>query len=65
LPFWYDFLIGDDWTVAVAVVVAIALTALLSRTTTFAWLVLPITVAAILGLSVWRAASSSSSDPGR
>ena len=25
--FWYDFIVGDDWTVAVAVVVAIAVTA--------------------------------------
>jgi hypothetical protein len=24
--FWYDFIIGDDWKIAVAVVIAVALT---------------------------------------
>jgi len=28
--FWYDFIVGDDWTVAAVVVVALALTALLA-----------------------------------
>jgi hypothetical protein len=27
--FWYEFIIGDDWKIAVAVVVAVALTVLL------------------------------------
>lgn len=30
--FWYHFIIGDDWTVAAALAVGLALTALLSRT---------------------------------
>ncbi|WP_279580643.1 hypothetical protein [Fodinicola feengrottensis] len=29
--FWYDFVVGDDWRVAVAVVIALALTYGLSR----------------------------------
>ncbi|MDT5363639.1 MAG: hypothetical protein QOC69_5401, partial [Mycobacterium sp.] len=31
--FWYDFIIGDDWRVAVGVGVALAITYILSRTT--------------------------------
>jgi len=31
--FWYDFVIGDDWKIATAVVVALALTVLLVLTT--------------------------------
>jgi hypothetical protein len=54
--FWYDFLVGDDWTIAVAVVVAVALTALLSRVTSAAWIVMVVAVAAILPISVWRVA---------
>ena len=30
--FWYRFIIGDDWTVAAALAVGLAVTALLSRT---------------------------------
>ena len=52
--FWYDFIIGDDWTVAAAVVVALALTALLSSLS-LAWAVLPLAVLAFLSVSLWRA----------
>ena len=31
LHFWYDFIVGDDWTVAVTVVVAVGLTDLLAH----------------------------------
>ena len=31
--FWYEFIIGDDWKIAAAVVVALGLTFLLLRTT--------------------------------
>ena len=51
--FWYDFLVGDDWTIAVAVVVAVALTALLSRVTSAAWIVMVVAVAAsVLGQGI-------------
>ncbi|MGI8748095.1 MAG: hypothetical protein ACR2J4_07095 [Deinococcus sp.] len=52
--FWYDFIVGDDWTVAVAVVLALALTALLTHTS-FAWVVVPLAVLVFLGLSLRRA----------
>ena len=52
--FWYDFIIGDDWTVAAAVVSALLLTALLAH---FAgvWVVLPLAVIVFLGVSLSRA----------
>ena len=52
--FWYDFIVGDDWTVAVAVVTALALTALLAHFAG-AWVVLPLSVLAFLGVSLRRA----------
>jgi hypothetical protein len=54
--FWYDFIIGDDWRVAVGVVLALALTYGLSRTTAPAWWLLPVAVVVLLTFSVWRAA---------
>jgi hypothetical protein len=54
--FWYDFVVGDDWRVAVGVVVAIAVTYVLSRTTPIAvWWVLPLAVVVLLVYSVVRA----------
>ncbi len=54
--FWYDFIVGDDWRVAVAVVVALAITAGIATTAIPAWWVLPATVATLLPLSLWRVA---------
>ena len=56
--FWYDFIVGDDWRVAVAVVVALAVTFGVARTAVPAWWVLPATVAILLPLSLWRVAST-------
>ncbi len=53
LRFWYDFIVGDDWRVALAVVAALALTYALSATGLPAWPVLPLTVAVLLPLSLW------------
>jgi O-antigen ligase len=53
--FWYDFVVGDDWTIAVAVVVAVSLTAVLAHNGWNAWPVLPLCVAGALGASLWRA----------
>lgn len=53
--FWYDFVVGDDWTIAVAVVLAVAFTALVSHNGWNAWPVLPACVAGALGASLWRA----------
>jgi UDP-N-acetylmuramyl pentapeptide phosphotransferase/UDP-N-acetylglucosamine-1-phosphate transferase len=53
--FWYDFIVGDDWTIALGVVVAVALTALAARAGLAAWAILPVTVTAGLTWSVARA----------
>ena len=53
--FWYDFVVGDDWRVAVVVVLALAATYGLSRTTVAAWWIMPLAVLLILPASLWRA----------
>ena len=53
--FWYDFVIGDDWTIAVVVVASVALTALLTHHGWNAWPILPLCVVGALGGSSWRA----------
>ena len=56
--FWYDFVVGDDWRVAVVVVAALALTAVLVHVAGVnAWWLLPALVFAALGWSLRRATS--------
>ena len=54
--FWYDFIVGDDWTIAVAVVIALLLTAALVRTGMPGWWLLPVVVLGFLGVSLLRVA---------
>jgi hypothetical protein len=54
--FWYDFIIGDDWRIAAAVIAALLLTILLAHGHFSAWWLLPLVVIAFLGLSLWGAA---------
>ncbi len=56
--FWYHFLVGDDWTIAAAVVLGLAATWWLSRAGLPAWWLLPGAVIVILALSLWRARRS-------
>jgi hypothetical protein len=53
--FWWEFIVGDDWRSAAAVVAGIALTAGIAAEHVAAWWVLPIAVAAILYVSLRRA----------
>ena len=54
--FWYDFVVGDDWRVAVVVVAALALTAVLVHVVGVnAWWLLPAAAIAALGWSLRRA----------
>ena len=55
LRFWYDFVIGDDWKVAAGVVVALAVTYGISRTSAPVWWVLPVAVVLLLPYSIWKA----------
>lgn len=52
--FWYDFVVGDDWRVALTVAAALAITYGVSRTSVPAWWLLPVAVALILPLSLLR-----------
>jgi hypothetical protein len=54
--FVWDFVVGDDWRIAVGVIVALGLTAIVAGAGTAAWWILPLATLAVLGLSVWRAA---------
>jgi hypothetical protein len=53
-----DFFVGDDWTVAVGVVLALAAMYGLSRAGVAAWWITPVAVVILLGASVRRAARS-------
>lgn len=54
--FWYDFIIGDDWRGAAAVLAALVTTALLVHAAHVnAWWVMPAAVLAVLGWSLRRA----------
>jgi hypothetical protein len=53
--FWYDFIIGDDWRVAVGVGAALVITYGLSRTTDVpVWWIVIAAVAVLLPLSIRR-----------
>jgi hypothetical protein len=56
--FWYDFFVGDDWTVALGVVFALAVTYGLSRAGVPAWWVTPVAIVMLLAFSVRRKARS-------
>jgi hypothetical protein len=54
--FWYDFIVGDDWLVALGVTLALAITFAVSRSTVApVWWVIVVAVAILLPLSVFRA----------
>lgn len=54
--FWYDFIVGDDWRIAVGVVIAMACTAVLTANQINAWWLMIGGVFAPLTYSVLRAA---------
>jgi hypothetical protein len=56
LRFWWDFIVGDDWRVALGVVAALGVTALLVAAGVDAWWLMPLAVTALLALSLRRAA---------
>jgi uncharacterized membrane protein len=53
--FWYDFVVGDDWRVAVVVVLALAATYGVSKSSVTSWWVMPLAVALVLPVTLWRA----------
>jgi hypothetical protein len=55
LTFWYHFIVGDDWTIAASITVAIAVTFWLAQSRIQAWWLLPAVAILTLGVSLWRA----------
>jgi Flp pilus assembly protein TadB len=53
--FWVDFIVGDDWTLAVVVVIALAVTWALSRAGFPGWVAMVAIILAALVTSVGRA----------
>jgi hypothetical protein len=54
--FWYGFVVGDDWTIAVGVVASLGASyGLLEAESVASWWLLPLGAVAVLALSVRRA----------
>jgi len=54
--FAYDFVIGDDWSVALGVAIALAVTYALSHAAKVsAWWLVPVVLLVLLPFSLWRA----------
>jgi UPF0716 family protein affecting phage T7 exclusion len=53
--FWVDFIIGDDWTIAATVALALLGTWDLTRAGVVAWWLLPLAVLAVTAVSLRRA----------
>ncbi len=54
--FWWDFIVGDDYRLALAVVLLLTATALLSRAGVAVWWLLPVGVVVMLATSVFTVA---------
>jgi hypothetical protein len=54
----WEFIVGDDWRIAIGVALALALTALIAAVGISAWWVMPLAVIGLLALSIRRATRS-------
>jgi hypothetical protein len=57
--FWWEFILGDDWRIAVGLAVALGLCALLEHEDLAAWWLLPLAVLGLLAESLRRATRGS------
>ena len=53
--FWYDFVVGDDWLIAVGVVLGLGAHLPAEPDRVPAWWLLPLFLVLLLPLSLWRA----------
>ena len=63
--FWYDFIVGDDWTVGASVVGALVVTSVLAHRGVNAWWAVPSVVALVLAASLWAAVRRSHHESAR
>lgn len=56
--FWYEFIVGDDWRIAIGAVVALGATGALAHHGYNVWWLMPVTVIALLAYSIARVARS-------
>jgi hypothetical protein len=54
--FWWNFVVGDDWRVALGVAVALGATYLLAHNGVDTWWLLPVSIVLVLAESLRRAA---------
>jgi hypothetical protein len=54
--FWWDFIVGDDYRIAIGVIAVLAATAGLSHSGMAAWWLVPVVVLGTLAASVLHAA---------
>jgi hypothetical protein len=57
--FWYDFIVGDAWEVAVGVGTSLVVISAITHSgeggpRPYGWVLLPLIIAALLSYSVWR-----------
>ena len=52
--FWWDFLVGDDWRIALTVVAALAATYTLDQAAIRAWWLVPLAGGAVVVLNLSR-----------
>jgi hypothetical protein len=55
--FLYEFIVGDDWTVAAAVIIGLVVSAILNVNHIAAWWLIPVIVVVMLGVSLRRASN--------
>ena len=53
--FWYRFIVGDDWTIAASILLAVVVTLALHAARIEAWWLMPVVVVVALGVSLYRA----------
>jgi len=62
--FWYHFIVGDDWRIAVGVIIGLAVTTLLTHGPNLqTWWLIPILVIIMLSLSLWSATREQNREP--
>jgi hypothetical protein len=54
--FLWDFVVGDDWRIAVGVAVALGVTAIAAGAGLTAWWIVPVWTVGLLAASLWRVA---------